>query len=59
MKKQKKTFSEIVPKEMLCQNCGIRVGQKLHDCPLSKVFPGDYDKCNCCEICEGECHDEV
>jgi hypothetical protein len=56
----KKSFTEIIPKEMLCQNCKIRVGQKLHNCPLEVVFPNSKEsQCNCCTFCESKCHDEV
>lgn len=60
-KLNKKSFTEIIPPEMLCQNCKTRVGQKLHKCPLADVFEVS-DKnayCNCCSFCEIKCHNEV
>lgn len=56
---KKKSFKEIIPIEMLCQSCKIRVGQKLHSCPLAEIFEEESKQCNCCIFCESKCHDEV
>jgi hypothetical protein len=58
----KKPFKDIIPTEMLCQRCKIRVGQKLHSCPLAEVFEEESKEskqCNCCTSCESKCLDEV
>lgn len=42
----------------LCERCTKDGAQELHECP-AKLAEGNGSFCNCCEVCETECRDNM
>lgn len=49
------------PEYAICQKCQSDAGTvELHSCPYDADVNDDPSpKCNCCEVCQGECCDEI
>lgn len=38
--------------------CG-KVGTEMHTCPFAEEIYSDSTECNCCDICAGNCADDI
>ncbi len=57
--KEPSTWEELTHREYGECRCG-RPGVADHSCPHSGDLHGDYEtKCNCCDVCENACADDI
>jgi hypothetical protein len=51
-------FTVLPDTEGLC-DCGNHPKVELHDCPRKMELEGDDELCDCCEVCESNCRDDI
>lgn len=45
--------------EEKCERCGDNHAEEDHECPYASEIHGNYDLCNCCSSCTGNCADDI
>ena len=44
----------------LCEQCNKNKAEELHTCPFAVEIYGDREQqCNCCDICENQCCQDI